>query len=158
MRVGAQERGRRDQHAGRAEAALDASVVEERPLQRAELAAVRKPLDRGDLATLCLQRQIGARVHRLPVEQHHAGAALGVVTALFRSREPDHVAHRLEKARSRVELDRVGRAVDRKDGRDFHVNPPCSAGLAGTGTTSPHARRTAASIARRVITAAMARR
>ena len=39
----AQESRRRDQHPGRAEAALDAAVLEEGGLQRAQLVAVARP-------------------------------------------------------------------------------------------------------------------
>ena len=64
----------------------------------------------------------------------------------------------VSRRRARLDLDRVGDAVDRERGGDLHAGPPCSAGLAGIGTSPPRARATAASIARRAITAAIARR
>ena len=97
-----EERRRRDQHPGRAEAALDAAVLEEGRLERAQLVAVREALDRRDLAALGLEREVRAAVHRLAVEQHHAGAALGVVAALLRAGQADDVAHGREEARARA--------------------------------------------------------
>ena len=93
-----QQRRRRDQHAGRAEAALDAALLEERALQRVQLVAVGEALDRRDLAAVGLQREVGARVHGLAVEQHHAGAALGVVAALLGAGQADLVAHHRQQA------------------------------------------------------------
>src|SRR5262249_43414219 len=53
-RVRLQQRGRGDQHPGCAEAALDASVLEERRLEWAQLAVVGEPFDRRDLVPLGL--------------------------------------------------------------------------------------------------------
>ena len=148
-----EERGRRDEHPGRAEAALHAAVLEERRLERAQLEARREPFDGGHLAALGLERKVRAAVHRLAVEQHHAGAAFRVVAALLRAREADGVAYGREQARPRVELDRIGDAVHVQRcatfmraaaGRDRHV--------------PPRARTSAAPIARRAITSAIARR
>src|SRR5262249_17788214 len=111
-----------------------------------------------DLASVGLSREIGARVHGLAVEEHHAGPALGVVAALLRPGEAHGVAHRVEEARARVDLDRVRDIVDREGGGGLPGPTPCKAGLAGTGTASPRARATAASMARRAMTAAIARR
>src|SRR4029077_12846018 len=100
-------------------------------------------LDRRDLATLRLQREVRAGVQRLAVEEHHAGAALGVVTALLGAGQADGVAHRLEERRARIELDRIADPVHRQRRGNLHAAPPC-------------ARATAVSIARRAITAAIA--
>ena len=139
---------------GRAEPALDAAVLEEGGLERAQLEPGRETLDGGHLAALGLQREVRAAVHRLAVEQHHAGAALRVVAALLRSRQADGVPHRREETRARLELDRVGDAVDAQRGGDPHAPPP----LAGIATSPPRARASAAPIARRAITSAIARR
>ena len=86
---------------GRAEAALHAALVEEGGLERVQLAAVREPLDRGDLAAVGLQREVGARVHRPAVDQHHAGAALGVVAALLGAGQPELAAQHGEERPAR---------------------------------------------------------
>ena len=120
-------------------------------LQRRQGSPDGEPLDRRDRAALGLQREVGARVHRLAVEQHHAGAALGVVAALLGAGETDVVADGVEKAGAGLELDRVGDAVDGQGGCDLHdasVQPGWRDG------TEPRA----VSIARRAITAAIARR
>src|SRR5207253_690580 len=55
------EQGRgRDQHARRAEAALDAARLDERALESARLAAARGPLHPPHLTPAGLQRQVGA--------------------------------------------------------------------------------------------------
>src|SRR5581483_2086233 len=140
-RRAAQERGRRDQHARGAEAALHAAVLEERLLQRAQPAPPGKPLDGRDAPALRLQREVRARVHRLVVEQDHARPALGVVAALLRPRQTDVLANRTEERRVRIELDRVVDAVHGERGGDLH-----------------RARSSAACTARRAITAAIADR
>ena len=152
--VALEERGRGDEHPGRAEAALHAAVLEEGRLERAQLEPRREALDGGHLAALGLERKVRAAVHRLAVEQHHAGAAFRVVAALLRSREADGVTHRREQARSRLELDRIGDAVHAQGCGRLHAPPP----LAGIATSPPRARTSAASIARRAITSAIARR
>ena len=149
-----QESGCRDQHPRRAEAALDAAVLEKRGLQRAQLVAVREALDGRDLAAFGLEREIGAAVHRPSVEQHHARAALRVVAALLRAGEPHDVADGGEEARLRLELDGVAHPVDRERCRDPHW----PTALAGIGTSPPRARARAISIARLAITSAIARR
>src|SRR5262245_17448191 len=62
--VVAQELGERHQHAGRAEAALQAVIVLERLLQRVEHAVGGKPFHRGDLADIYRseQRRVGDEV------------------------------------------------------------------------------------------------
>ena len=61
------------------------------------MVAVRETLDRGDLAPLGLQSEIAAGVHRLAVEEHHAGPALGVVAPFLRTREADDVANGISR-------------------------------------------------------------
>ncbi len=56
---------RGDQHSGGAEAALDATVFEERTLELAQLAGWREALDSRDLTTVGLQSKVRAGVHRL---------------------------------------------------------------------------------------------
>ena len=106
---------------GRAEAALDAAEIEERRLERRQGVVVGEALDGRDRAALGLEREVGARVHGLAVEQHHAGAALGVVAAFLGAGQPDDVAHRREQVRAGLELDRVGDPVHVQRRRDLHA-------------------------------------
>ena len=70
---------------------------EEGVLQRSELAPGGKPLDRGDLTAVGLQREVAARVDRLAVDQHHAGTALGVVAAFLAPGQPELAAQGREQ-------------------------------------------------------------
>src|SRR5437868_5907755 len=133
-------------------------MVQEGALELVELTRRREPLHGGDLPPLSLQGEIGARVHGLAVEQHHAGAALGVVAPLLGAGEAEGVADRPQQARMRLDLHRIGDAVHVERCGDLHVIPPWSAGLAGTGMCSPLARARAPSMARRPMTAALALR
>src|SRR4029079_13127085 len=155
-----EERGRGDQHAGRAEAALDAELLEERALQRPDLLVSGEAFDRRDLPSHRLHREVRASVHRRTVEQHHAGAALGVVAAFLRSGEAELVAHRAQQTDVRIELHGVARAVDRQGGSDLHQDSlaPYIAGLAGLAPDAPRARVSAAVTARMPMTSAIARR
>src|SRR5262249_24416988 len=74
-----QEAGRRHDHSGRAVAALQRMVLLERALHWVRLAVRGKPLDRRDLVPVGLDRENVARLHRLSVEIHGAGAARGRV-------------------------------------------------------------------------------
>jgi RimJ/RimL family protein N-acetyltransferase len=155
--ISPQERLRRDQHPRRAEAALDAALVEERGLERMQLAALGKSLDGGDLAAVGLEGEVGARVHRAAVDQHHAGPALGVVAALLGARQPELAPQDGEERPAGVELERVRPVVHLERARVTHRVPPTVI-VAGTGTSSPSARRAATSIARLAITSIIALR
>src|SRR6266568_5045526 len=63
-------------HAGGAEAALQAVVLAERLLHRVQLAVGREPLDGQHLGAVGLQREQRARLHGLAVDVDDAGAAL----------------------------------------------------------------------------------
>src|SRR5438105_7964150 len=157
VRVLREESRRRDQHPRGAESALDAAVLEEDPLQGREAAVVGKALHGGDGAAFRLQGQVGAGVYRPAVEQHHAGAALRVVASLLGAGEADVLADGAKERGARLHLERVRDAVDAQGEWDSHP-AACRERLAGTGTETPRARATAASIARRASTAAIARR
>ena len=129
-------------------------MLEEGRLERAQLVARREALDRRHVAAFGLEREVRAAVHRLPVEEHHAGAALRVVAALLGAGQADDVADGRQEARPGLELDGVGHAVDGERRLDLHGRAP----LAGIGTAVPRARATAISTARRAITSAIARR
>ena len=102
----------RQDHAGRAEAALQAVVLDERALERVELAVLREPLDRRDLAALGLEREHGAALHGASVEEHGARAALARVAPDVRSGETEPVAQRVDEERPAFDLERALLAVD----------------------------------------------
>ena len=70
-------------HAGGAEAALEAGGVAELPLHRVQVVRRAEALDRGDLAAVGAERGRDAAVHRIAVEPHRAGAAIACVAALL---------------------------------------------------------------------------
>src|SRR5712691_5587817 len=72
-------------HAGRAEAALQAVLLPETLLHRVQLARRCQTLDRQDVGALGLHREHGARFHGLAVQVDGAGAALGGVAAHVRA-------------------------------------------------------------------------
>ena len=76
-------------HAGGAEAALQAVMLAERLLHRMQRRAVGgETLDGLDLVSIRHHRQRGAGFHRLAVEMHDAGAALRGVAADMGAGEP----------------------------------------------------------------------
>ena len=87
-------------------------MLDERLLQRVQLAVRAEPLDRGDRATFVLDRQRQAREDSLAVDQHRAGAARALVAALLRAREPEPLPEHVEQALARLQLERVLLAVD----------------------------------------------
>src|SRR4029079_11380328 len=161
MSVRLEQRRCGDQHARRAEATLHTTALEEGPLEWCQVRAVGKPFDRRHFASLSLEREVRARVHRPAIEEHHAGAALRIVAALLRASEADRISHRDKECRRRLQLELVAHAVDLEGRRNLHGAPLAAAkraSLAGTETSPPSARRTAASITRRATTSALARR
>src|SRR5512132_3532198 len=114
------QRGRGYQHARGAETALHTRLLEERPLERSDLLVPGEPLDRRHLATLRLQGEVRARVHRFAVEEHYARAALGVVASFLRAGEAELLAHRLQEADVRIQLDRIVGAVHAEGRSDLH--------------------------------------
>ncbi len=100
-----QQGDRRDDHSGRAVAALKRLFLEKRRLDRMEPAVLGEPLDRDDL----LARRFGDRRlagrRRLPVEQHHAGAALTFPATVLGSGQLETIAQDREERF-------VGRGVD----------------------------------------------
>jgi hypothetical protein len=88
-----------------------------------ELAVRRETLDGGDLAPARLEGEVRARVERPTVEEHHAGAALGVVAALLRTGETEVVPEGGKERAPRLELEPVRNAVDAERDRVSHAAP-----------------------------------
>ena len=99
-------------HPGRAEPALEAVLLDERPLDRMELAVGREPLDRRHLGARGLEREHRAALHRPPVEEHRARAALARVAADVRAGQPEAVTERVDEERPRLDVERARLAVD----------------------------------------------
>ena len=99
-------------HAGRAEAALQAVMLAERFLHRMQRRAVGgQALDGPDLVAVGHDRQRGAGFHRLAVEMHDAGAALRGVAADMGARQPQIFAQKLDQKGTGVDIGVYGIAV-----------------------------------------------
>src|SRR2546428_517832 len=124
-RLALEEGQRRQQHAGRAEAALHGAVAHERLLQRVQATVALQPAQRDDGAASQPGGQNEARGHRPPVEQHRADAAHALVAALLDVEDAQRVAQQLEQRLVRAHLD-LSRAPVEDEARD-HVCPSARA-------------------------------
>ena len=113
-------------------------------LERREVRSVGETLDRRHLAPLRLEGEVGARVHGLPVEQHHAGAALRSSQPSFApvSPTPSRTARRVVAGSS--SSGRRHRSPSRVSGTFTAHLRRRGAELAPVETASPRARATAA--------------
>ena len=122
IRLDAQQVERGQQHAGRAEAALQAVVAPEGRLQRMERAVLHQALDGRDLGAVGLHRQHQARARGLAVHQHRAGAADAVLAADVRAGErevlPQEVDEQLADGAPPGARHAVDREPDRRLGHD----------------------------------------
>ncbi len=100
---------RQHQEARRAEAALQAVVVDEGLLQRMQLLAVGEPFDGADLPAVGLDREHQAGADRLAVEDDRAGAADAVLAADMRAGLAAVVADRVDQRLARLDADRMRR-------------------------------------------------
>ena len=71
-----------------------------------------QPFDRLDRPAVGPHRELAARVDRLAVEQHRAGAALAAVAADLRAGQPGVIAQHLGQRPAILDLERAPRAVD----------------------------------------------
>src|ERR1051326_4260457 len=99
------ERGRRHNHARRAEAALKGMPLPERLLHRVQLAVVGETFDRRNGASVGLDGENGARLHGEPVEVHGARAALRGVAGELRTRESELVAQEVDEQGAKLACD-----------------------------------------------------
>src|SRR4051794_1754347 len=116
---------RRQNHARRAVAALQAVGFAERILDDAELARRRRQaFNGGDLEAIGLRRKHQARPHGLAVDQHGAGAANAMFAAGVSTVEQKLFPQRIKQRRARLD---VGRAHDTIDPElDLHHAAPFS--------------------------------
>src|SRR5207248_6865083 len=107
-------------HAGRAEAALQAVLLPEALLDRMKLAVLGQPLDRHELGAVALHGEEVARLHRLAVHEDGAGTALARVAADVGAGEPHRLADVVHQQKSRLHFVAVRLAVDRHLHWEFH--------------------------------------
>ena len=105
-----EQRGRRDDLTGRAEAALERVLGDEPLLQ--ERRALPQPLDRRHRPALDGADREQARHRRRAVQQDGAGAARALAAAELRAGQRELVAEHAEEAPGRLDLQRVPLAVD----------------------------------------------
>src|ERR1051325_646050 len=122
--VALQQVARGHDHARRAEAALQAVLVPESLLHDVQLAVAGETFDRGDRGAVRLHGEHRARLHRLPVEEDRADAALAGVAADVRAGEAELVAQEVDEEEARLDVRRLLRAVDREGDRVLHAGPP----------------------------------
>ena len=135
-----QQRVRRQQHAGRAVAALQAVLIPEPLLERVQRAALRQPLDREDLVAVGLHREHRAGLHRaLAVHDDDAAAAARRVAADVRAGQPAVFAQEVREQRARLDVPLVADAVD-LDVIFMPAPPAAPAPDAAPGATSTPAR------------------
>ena len=111
VRIAFEQRGPGHEHAGRAEAALEAVLLLEALLQRGHAVGPREPLHGADLGPVGLHGQDGARLHGHAVHQHGAGAAVRGVAADVGAGEREVVADQVHQQEPRVDGGRVRFAV-----------------------------------------------
>ena len=100
-----EQRVRREHHAGRAVAALQAVLVPERLLERVQRPALRQPLDRQDLVAVGLNGEHRAGLHRLvAVHDDDAAAAARGVAPDVRAGEPALLAQEVGEQRARLDV------------------------------------------------------
>ena len=105
------ERAGRQDHAGRAVAALETARVEEVLLHRMELAVLRQPFDRRDLTVRAAKRGHETAMEWFAVDQHRARAAIARVAA-FLDAVPAEIAQKGAQALAGLGLGREFLAVD----------------------------------------------
>ena len=92
VRLFRQQRMRRCQNAGGAEAALQSMMLAERRLERTQLVALRQALDRRNLKAVRLHRKNEARAHRRTISDYCARAAHAMFAANMRAGELEIMA------------------------------------------------------------------
>ena len=117
------------QHPGRAEAALQRVLLVEALLDRVELAVDLERLDGADLVALAHRRQHRARLDRLAVHQHDAGAAVGRVAAPVGAGQAERLADEVDEQQARLDVARDLLAVD--GDRDVHESGLLAQGARG---------------------------
>ena len=96
-------------------------MLAERGLERAKFAALGKPFDRADVATLRLRREHEAGSHRRAIDNYRAGAADAVLAPEMRAGEFELLAQTVRKACTSLDCDLDCGTVHRECGLNrFH--------------------------------------
>ena len=114
---------RRHDHAGRAEAALQAMMLAEGFLHRMKLAVLGEAFDRGDLGAVERNGERGAGLDRAAVHMHDAGAALAGVAAHMRAGQTQMLAQEFDQQRAAFDLATHALAIHLQ-GNCRHSNHP----------------------------------
>src|SRR6185312_9516219 len=85
------------EHARRAEAALQRGVAGEDVLHPGELRLLGEALDRGHVLSVSIRGQVAARADGKPVDEDRAGAADLNVARALRPRQPERVSEQVEQ-------------------------------------------------------------
>ena len=104
-------RGRRDEHAGGAEATLQRVAPLERILQVGDGAGIRYTLDRLDFGAVALHREHEAAAHHRAVDAHRAGAADALLAADMAAGEAEVIAQEIDQGLARLDALAHGLAV-----------------------------------------------
>src|SRR5262245_58045409 len=112
------ERLRGEEHARRAEAALESRVARERVLEPGELLALREAFDRQDITAVRVGGQRAARTHRSSVEKNRARSADLHLAGALRAGQAEPVAEQVEEQLTGLDRERARAAVDAN--RDLH--------------------------------------
>ena len=107
-----QQRMRRCQNAGGAEAALQSMMLAERRLERTQLVALRQALDRRNLKAVRLHRKNEARAHRRTISDYCARAAHAMFAANMRAGELEIMAQAISERGTRLDRGFTRLAVD----------------------------------------------
>lgn len=118
-RITQKELVRGEDHAGRAVTALKPVTFPKALLQRMELLASAESLNGQDFCAVGLDGQDRARLNRLPVQHHGAGAADARLTANVGARQADYVAKIVDQKQARFDFVAIGRAVDPQSNLPF---------------------------------------
>ena len=110
----------RENHPGRAKAALQTMTLPKRLLYGMELSVAGEPLDRGHLGAIGLHGENRARLHRLPVEENGAGAAKRRLTTDVGPGQITNVAQEVDEQEARLNLVCARSSVDADGDGDFH--------------------------------------
>src|SRR5690606_28379322 len=113
LRILFQKRLRSDEDAGRADPALQRRMIDEMPLERVKLVAVRHPLDGRDLRPLGLDPEDEAGTDEPAVQRDRTRAAIAGAAAFLRAGHAEAVPERVEQRLVRCAEELAGVAVDR---------------------------------------------
>ena len=109
-------------HAGGAEAALEAVLLPEAFLERVHASGASNALDRLDAGAVGLDGEHRTALEGAPVHDHGAGAAAGGIAADVGAGEGQLLADEVDEQEARLDLDGVRGAVDGEgDGVVAHV-------------------------------------